>query len=237
MPGDETAMQGTALRHYDWIANHALRRPVAIAAIDLGNGARFTYSAFDDRIDAIAGYLADRCGIGMGERVAVLAQASVDVFVIQFACFRIGAIFVPLNVRLAAPELRAILANCTPKLLLHDDAFAALAAQAAPDGNATRLDSIGQDTAFARAATSGQHLARRAEMVLHDVAAILYTSGTTGLPKGVMINYAMNLFNAVNVSGLAEISDRSVHLCVLPLFHTGGLNVYSNPHESPHFPW
>ncbi len=229
MPGDETAMQGSVLRHYDWIANHALRRPEAIAAVDLGSGARFTYSAFHDRIDAIAAYLADRCGIGMGERVAVLAQASVDVFAIQFACFRVGAIFVPLNIRLAAPELRAILANCTPKLLLHDDAFAALAEQAAPDGNATRLDSIGQDTAFVRAATGGQRLARRAEMALHDVAAILYTSGTTGLPKGVMIPYAMNLFNAVNFNAIVKISHHSVHLCALPLFHIAGLNVYSNP--------
>ena len=222
-------MQGTVLRHHDWIANHAMRRPEAEAAIDLGTGERLTYRAFHARIDAIAACLADDFAIGTGDRVTVLAQASTDMFAIQFACFRLGAIFVPLNTRLAAPELAAIMANCTPALLLHDAAFAALAAQLVPDGSAARLVPMGPGSAFALAATNGRRLARRAEMALHDVACILYTSGTTGLPKGVIVTHAMNLFNAVNVTGLAEISNRTVQLCVLPLFHTGGLNVYANP--------
>jgi fatty-acyl-CoA synthase len=222
-------MQATSLRHHDWIANHALRRPEACAAIDLGSGARFTYRAFHDLVDSIAAWLADASDIGAGDRVAVLAHASTDVFAVQFACFRLGAIFVPLNIRLAAPELIAILANCTPRVLLHDVAFAALAAQVAPADGPTRLVPIGLDSAFADAAAVARRPAQRAEMALHDMATILYTSGTTGLPKGVKVTHAMNLFNAVNVTGLAEISDRSVHLCILPLFHTAGLNVYSNP--------
>lgn len=222
-------MEATVLRHHDWIASHALRRPEALAAVDLGTSARFTYRAFHDLIDSMAAWLADAAGVGEGDRVAVLAHASVDVFAVQFACFRLGAIFVPLNIRLAAPELVAILANCTPKVLLHDAAFAALAAQAAPAGDPASLVAIGPGSAFADAAAGDQRPASRAEMTLHDVATILYTSGTTGLAKGVKVTHAMNLFNAVNVTGLAEISDRSVHLCVLPLFHTAGLNVYSNP--------
>lgn len=222
-------MEAAILRHHDWIANHVLRRPEACAAVDLGSGARLTYRAFHDRVDSIAAFLVDASGVGMGDRVAVLAHAGADVFAVQFACFRLGAIFVPLNVRLAAPELAAILANCTPKVLLHDQAFTALAAQAAPDGDPARRVAIGPGGAFADAAASGRRPAQRAEMALHDVATILYTSGTTGLPKGVKITHAMNLFNAVNVTGLAEISDRTVHLCILPLFHTAGLNVYSNP--------
>jgi fatty-acyl-CoA synthase len=65
-------------------------------------------------------------------------------------------------------------------------------------------------------------------MLLTDTGTLLYTSGTTGRPKGVIVTHAMNLFNAVNLSA-ARISDRTVFLSVLPLFHTGGLNVYSNP--------
>lgn len=222
-------MQATALTHHDWIANHALRRPEAPAAIDLGTGARFTYGGFHERIDAIASWLAETFDIRTGDRVAVLTLAGVDVFAIQFACFRLGAIFVPLNIRLAAPELQSILANCTPKLLLHDEAFAVLAGQVAPEGSPARRAAVDPGSAFARAAASNRRLVRRAEMALHDVATILYTSGTTGLPKGVMVTHAMNLFNTVNVTGLADISSRSVHLCVLPLFHTGGLNVFSDP--------
>ena len=222
-------MQGIVLRHHDWIANHALRRPEAEAAIDLGTGERLTYRAFHERIDAIAAWLGDDFAIGTGDRVTVLAQACTDIFAIQFACFRLGAIFVPLNIRLAAPELAAIMANCTPALLLHDAAFAALAAQLVPDGSATRLVPMDLGSAFALAAASDRRPARRAEMALHDVACILYTSGTTGLPKGVMITYGMNLFNAVNFTGLGRDLQPNGEFIVLPLFHTGGLNCYSNP--------
>ncbi|MGY9057348.1 MAG: acyl-CoA synthetase [Alphaproteobacteria bacterium] len=213
-------MQSVTLRHHDWIAK---------AAINLGGNAGFTYRTFHDRIDSIAAWLADTSGIGEGDRVALLGHACVDVFAVQFACFRLGAIFVPLNIRLAAPELIAILDNCTPKALLHDAAFTTLAGEVATNGSATHVVPISPDSAFAKAAASGQRLERRAEMALHDVATILYTSGTTGLPKGVKVTHAMNLFNTVNVTGLAEITDSSVHLCVLPLFHTAGLNVYANP--------
>jgi fatty-acyl-CoA synthase len=102
-------MQTPALTYHDWIANHALRRANAPAAIDLATGRRFTYGHFHARIDGIAAYLADDLGGAPGDRVAVLAMGSTDVFEIQFACARIGAIFVPLNWRLATPELGPVL--------------------------------------------------------------------------------------------------------------------------------
>jgi fatty-acyl-CoA synthase len=98
-------MQTPALTYHDWIANHALRRANALAAIDLGTGRRFTYAQLHARIDGVAAGLGDDLGIGAGERVAVPAMGSTDLFEIQFACARIGAIFVPLNWRLAEPEL------------------------------------------------------------------------------------------------------------------------------------
>ena len=100
-------MSGVSLFHYDWIANHALRRGHDLAAIDLGTGRRFSYAQFHRRIDGLAACMATEFGIGVGDRVAVLAESSTDVFEVQFACCRLGAIFVPLNWRLAVPELRA----------------------------------------------------------------------------------------------------------------------------------
>ncbi|WP_374298007.1 long-chain fatty acid--CoA ligase [Sphingomonas sp.] len=220
-------MPDVALDHFDWIASHAMRRADALAAIDLATGRRSTYAQFHARIDGIAAGLAERHGVGPGDRVAVLAHGSTDVFELQFACFRLGAIFTPLNIRLAQPELAAILANCAPALLVHDQAHAARAAAlTGPAG--PRLLATGEGSDFEALATSGRSAAP-APARLADTCTLLYTSGTTGLPKGVIVTHAMNLFNAFQFAGAARITDRSVHLSVLPLFHTGGLNVYANP--------
>ena len=219
-------MTSVSLFHYDWIANHALRRGGALAAIDLGTDRRFSYAEFHRRIDGVAACLAADFAVSVGDRVAVLAESSTDVFEIQFACFRLGAIFVPLNWRLASAELSAILANCAPKLLVHDAGFADRVASLGSDAQALMT---GEGSAYERAAQSDARPSAYAEMRLEDTATILYTSGTTGLPKGVIVTYAMNLFNAIMINALANVSSRTVFLVVLPLFHTAGLNVYTNP--------
>src|SRR5262249_10870888 len=83
----------------DWIAHHARSSPRAEAALDLSSGRRYTYAQFDARIARTALWLAAACGISRGDRVAVLSRNDTDVFEIQFACQRLGAIFVPLNWR------------------------------------------------------------------------------------------------------------------------------------------
>lgn len=219
-------MPEVALDHFDWIANHAVRRGDAIAAIDLATGRRFSYREFHARIDGLAAGLAGEFGVGRGDRVAVMAVGSTDVFEVQFACFRLGAIFVPLNIRLADAELAVILADCGPSVLVHD---AAHAARAAALSGAWRLLPTGEGSAFERMAASGHRPGEYPHMRLDESGTLLYTSGTTGQPKGVIVTYAMNLFNAFQLVPLAAISGQSVFLCVLPLFHTGGLNVYANP--------
>jgi fatty-acyl-CoA synthase len=110
--------------YYDWIANHALRRPESLAAIDLGSGRRFTYAQFHERIGRLASVMRETYGVERGDRVAVFAPNTTETFEVQFAAARLGAIFVPLNWRLAVPELRAILSDCAPVVLIHDAEFA-----------------------------------------------------------------------------------------------------------------
>src|SRR3954468_13197385 len=108
--------------YYDWITHHAGRRPATLALHDLQTNRRFTYADLDRRTNQPAPALAGM-GIGKGDRVALLAPNCAEYFELQFACGRLGAIMLPLNWRLAVPELRYILSDSTPSLLIHDRSF------------------------------------------------------------------------------------------------------------------
>jgi len=119
---------------FDWIAHNAARRPEKTALVDLASGRDIDYAQMDRRVGSLAGFLRGRLGIEPGDRVALLAENSSDYLEIQFACFRIGAVFVPLNWRLTVPELSYIVGDAAPKAMIHDRGFAeaAAAVQAKP---------------------------------------------------------------------------------------------------------
>ena len=221
-----------AVRAYDWIAHHRAQRPTKQAVRDLGTGRSFSYADLDRRADAMAAYLVS-LGIGRGDRVALLAHNGVEFFDIQFACARTGAICVLLNWRLTVTELEYMLNDSTPSLLVHDSTFEASATQLHERcGTETLLsiDSSGAPNPYEEVMTAfGGRQVPRPELTHDDVISIMYTSGTTGHPKGAMITHGMNFWNAVNLGIPAGISLDTVHLNVLPLFHTGGLNCFSNP--------
>ncbi len=220
------------VRVYDWIAHHADHRPGREAIRDLGTNRSFTYADLDRRVDAMAAYLSS-LGIGRGDRIAVLAHNGVEFFDIQFACARIGSICVLLNWRLTVTELEYILNDSAPALLVHDVEFAESALEL------QKRCSIGERLAIDVGNAANPYEAMierfdgqdggRALLTHDDVITIMYTSGTTGLPKGAMITHGMNFWNAINLGIPAGVGLDTVHLSVLPLFHTGGLNCYSNP--------
>lgn len=220
------------VRAYDWIAHHAANRPRKEAVRDLGTGRSFTYAELHRRVDAMAAHLGS-LGIRRGDRVAVLAHNGVEYFDVQFACARTGAICVLLNWRLTVSELEYMLTDSAPAILIHDVQFADTATELRTRGAVAELlmiDGGAPDSPYeaALAAADGQPYER--EVLTHDdVITIMYTSGTTGLPKGAMITHGMNFWNCVNLGIPAGVGLDTVHLSVLPLFHTGGLNCYSNP--------
>jgi len=214
-----------SIPYYDGIAHHAMRRPISMAAVDIATGRHHTYQTFDNRISRLAASFQSHFDIKPGDRIAVLAPNTTDTFEVQFACGRIGAIFVPLNWRLAKPELRAILADCAPAALIFDPEFADRAQDLA-DGIGQIL-SLGPE--YERVALEGTPLSHAVAVSLDDISTILYTSGTTGRPKGAIITHGMNFWNTVHSMSLAGIARSTVFLGLLPLFHTGGLNVFSYP--------
>ncbi len=217
--------------YYDWIAHHAGRRPNKPAIHDLHTGRKFTYRDLDTRAARMASALT-RLGIARGDRVALLAPNGPEYFDLQFAAGRIGAILLPLNWRLTVPELEYILGDSTPKLLVHDRSFSSQAQQLArlcKIESLLEIDIGRPDSAYERALAEAPPPAGPVTLTHDDIAMVMYTSGTTGHPKGAIITYGMNFWNAVNLGIPALISPETVQLVVLPLFHTGGLNCYANP--------
>jgi fatty-acyl-CoA synthase len=226
---ENEAEESVAVRYYDWIAHFACRTPHKVAAVDLASERRLTYAAFDARIARLASHLHEALKVGRGDRVAVLALNTTDTLEVQFACGRLGAVFVPLNTRLTVPELHFIVGDCAPKVMVHDTDLAETALAVAKLCNTASTLLFGLDGSYERAIASAKPLAGSEDVTLDDISTIMYTSGTTGLPKGAMITHGMTFFNCVNLGGPAYITPSSVLLTVLPLFHTGGLNCYTNP--------
>lgn len=215
----------------DWIAYHARVTPAQTACIDLASSRQLTYAAFDARISRLANFLRAKFAVVPGDRVLVLAKNDSDVFELQFACQRLGAIFVPLNWRLASDELQFIAADANAVVLLHGMEFAeqALAIrERAPLRGLVQMNN-GLPSAYEAGIAAASDRFDAVPRADGDVLAMIYTSGTTGRPKGAQITYRMAFMNAVTLCSAFEVGAHSRNLVVLPTFHTGGLNVFANP--------
>lgn len=157
-------------------------------------------------------------GVGAGDRVAILSKNRAEYFAMIFAANKIGATLVCLNWRLSAREVGEILADAAPALLLVDETGAALVSDG--DGK-DGIDTVAFDADFDKLCEAASDSDPGHQGDPDDVALILYTSGTTGLPKGVMLsNQGMSYTR--NLADAWGMSERSVNLVAMPLFHVGG---------------
>ena len=218
------------VKYYDWLAHHEDIRGDKIAIRDLDTKQGISYRQLNHRAASLAAYLQTN-GVKKGDRVALLIRNCPEFFEVQFACSKIGAICLPLNWRLTPNELTYILNDATPCTLIHDYVFADTApdlASACNIGLVLEVRDPGEDSTYEQALETNESYTP-VETTHDDVCMIMYTSGTTGHPKGAMITHGMVFYNIVNLSMPAGVDSKSVQLVVLPLFHTGGLNCYANP--------
>jgi fatty-acyl-CoA synthase len=215
----------------DWVAFNARRLGAKPALVGLDSGYRATWPQLEDRVGRLADVI-DRAGVRAGDRVMVIADNDPRVFEVQFACIRVGAIFTPLNWRLSYPELRALCDDAAPAMMIHDAMWADTATKLAADCSIRSTRGWGGSDgspSFDGAVDAATYRPPWRHALDTDTCMILYTSGTTGLPKGVRYTNRMLLwqaFNTVQVNALA--APGASHLTATPLFHAGGLNAVAN---------
>jgi len=252
----------------EWLERRQALTPDKIGLVDSDTGARYSYRTLNTRCRALAARLADDFGVRRGDRVAVLAANAPKYLDAYFACALLGAILVPLNWRLTVRELTALLDDCSPVLLLHDETYRANAAEAAaalqiastptaaPSSSApgrsgrgwpwgrretpnptpnfvTSSQGVLRLLAFDAFPGANELLASRAVPFQtadgEEPMLILYTSGTTGVPKGALLSHRMITWNAINTQVSWGVWDTDIAPISSPFFHAGGLNVLTTP--------
>lgn len=199
----------------DDLGLQARRRPDALAIADLTSDRRWTYAAFDSAVARCASVLKVRC-VKEGDRVAALSKNRAELLMLHLACARIGAIYVPLNWRLSLSELECLIEDSGPSLLLVDASVdcGSLSGEA--------MDAFVEEMECSAPYEGGAIDRERPSL-------ILYTSGTSGRPKGALLSERNLAETAVNFSILGEVTEKSVFLCDSPMFHIIGLVTNMRP--------
>ncbi len=209
----------------DWLARRAQLTPNKIALIDTLNSNRaITYRDWNRSANRTANFLRERYGVQKGDRVAVLALNCVEYLDLWFACGKLGAILQALNWRLTAPELAELIADASPRVLFYGTDFAA------PVDELSALTPTPALPLTGGGLGSGSDAPPPAvDLTWDDAWVICYTGGTTGLPKGALLTHGNITWNAINTVASWGLTPDDVAILNAPLFHTGGLNVFTAP--------
>lgn len=217
----------------DFIGRAAQSWPDREAAVDVARGpaGRFTYRVLDERARALAAWLQAQARVGPGDRVGLLAHNGVEYLDALFACAKLGAIFVPYSWRLHVRELSQLVQQTGPRALIHgsdcEDTAVGLAREAHGSGSGLRLLAAAEIDTLPAPARGWQGRGPE-QAALEDTLCLLFTGGTTGLPKGARISYRMVAWNTLNVL-VHEARNGDTTIAHTPMFHTGGLLVYTLP--------
>jgi len=197
-------------------------------AIEMLDGTRISYGDLVARAGQMANVLVSR-GVKPGDRVAAQTEKSVPALVLYLATVRAGAVYLPLNTAYTLNELDYFISDAEPSLVVCDpskaEGIGAIAAKVkakvetlGPDGKGSLTDAAAKaDAAFATVARAND-----------DLAAILYTSGTTGRSKGAMLTHDNLASNSLSLVDYWRFTDKDVLIHALPIYHTHGLFVASN---------
>lgn len=219
----------------DVLGERARLSPDDVALIHAPTRRQFTFAELDRRALQCARLWTDVCGVRPGDRVAILSENRVEYVDAFWAAAKSGVILVPLCTRSTAHELQQVIADCAPRCLMYSSKHQHLAAELltlAPVEHVIRLDSRNSEphtldyTPATRAVNPTPFSTRPAP---EDVFCLLYTSGTTGRPKGVMIPHRQIAWNAYNTTMSWQLRQTDRVQIFTPMYHAGGLTVFMTP--------
>nr|WP_241728216.1 long-chain fatty acid--CoA ligase [Dietzia maris] len=222
----------------NWPSLHRLRNPRRIALLDGETGLGLSYEELDLRTNALADVLRGM-GVAKGDRVALVTLNSPHMLEVLCAVAKLGAISVPVNYRLSPPEIRFILEDSGAEIVFTStqtsetvrDAVAGtpVREQIEIPSAAQRKDSV--SSTYENMVSAGDTDRVEEDIDRDDLGMLMYTSGTTGPPKGAMLTHDNILWNAINNFTLAGegLTPRDINLAAAPLFHIGALGIFTLP--------
>lgn len=218
----------------DYLARRELYSPDKLAFIDAGKSPewRLTFREANRRANKLANWLKSQ-GVEKGDRVAILAKDGYEHLDLFFACAKLGAVHTALNWRSHWRELLEIFQYTNPKILVFSDDFKEGVTQLTAHYPlpTVHLDGNGIDGSLHFESTlqsASDSAVTCPSLEAEDTAALIFTGGTTGLPKAAQVSHRMIAWNTLNTV-IHDVTHNDVYLNVFPMFHTGGLFVYTLP--------
>jgi len=221
----------------DTLGRRAIYTPDRLAVVDAGKPDRphYTYRQMNERANRFANWLRDEVGVTKGDRIGIIAHDGVEYLDAFHACGKLGAILASYNWRMHWRELAQVIADTTPKLLIFSEEFGENVANLLPESPSVTHtlhiegEGIAGSRRFEDALQSGDPTPVVTESVTEeDIIALIFTGGTTGLPRGAQISHRMIGWNTLNTV-IHDILPGDTTVNVFPMFHTGGLLVYTAP--------
>ena len=225
----------------DYLGRRKMYSPDVLAILDTGKNPewRFTYAELNERANRFANWLAKVADVQKGDRVAILAYDGVEHLDCFFACSKLGAIHTAFNWRLHWRETVGLIENVTPKVLIYSEEFKEDVAQIETTIQGTshaidfylHIEGSGIDRSLYFESTlqsSPSNPVSFENLEAEDIAALIFTGGTTGMPKAAQVSHRMIGWNTLNTV-IHDVTHKDVYLNVFPMFHTGGLFVYTLP--------
>ncbi|HMN23361.1 MAG TPA: AMP-binding protein [Ignavibacteriaceae bacterium] len=213
----------------DWLANWAKYTPNRMFLREHQRDVQWNYSDFNLRANALADYLLNQYKIKKDDRIAIYSKNKSEHVILFLACIKLGALLVPLNFRLMPRELDILIKDADPKLFFYDEEFKDHIPKLSSIDKIEFVNTLDEITKFLFDNNIKSDFASSQILTEDDAVMILYTAGTTGLSKGVIITHKMLFWNSINTGLRLDLHSSDHTQSFAPFFHTGGWNVLFTP--------